>query len=276
MTEPLTNSDSERSADVLASRGVTRPIEIGIVLGTGLGTIADALEHAIVVPYDDLPGFPRGAVSGHAGRLVVGTWEGKHVAVMQGRAHYYETGDAGAMAIPLETLALLGAQIVVLTNSAGSMHLDWYPGGLAVVTDHINFSGTNPLIGAGSDSRFVPLADAYDRHLRARLRRAAAAAGTANLREGVYMWFSGPSFETAAEIRVAKMFGADLVGMSTVPEVILARRLGLRVAAVSVITNFATGIGSGNPSHSETKTVALSGSIGLKRLLRAFVRADDA
>lgn len=268
-------SNSDLALEILQDRGVSEPVEIAIVLGTGLGAIAEAVEEPIAVPYADLPGFPEISVSGHEGCLVTGTWEGTRVAVMQGRAHYYETGNAAAMQSPLETLALLGTQIVVLTNSAGSLHPDWYPGNIVVLNDHINFSGTNPLIGAGTDSRFVPLVDAYDRHLRTRMRKAGISANTANLREGVYMWFSGPSFETAAEVKVAKMLGADLVGMSTVPEVILARRLGLRVVALSVITNFATGISGGNPTHTETKNAALSGSVALKRLLRAFVRARE-
>ena len=269
-------SNSDLALEILHARGASEPVEIAIVLGTGLGGIADAVEQPVIVPYADLPGFPEDGVSGHEGCLVIGAWEGTRVAIMQGRAHYYETGNAAAMESPLETLALLGAQVLVLTNSAGSMHLDWYPGNIAMISDHINFSGINPLIGRRHpDSRFVPLVDAYDRHLRARLRRAAISANTANLREGVYMWFSGPSFETPAEVKVAKLFGADLVGMSTVPEVILARRLGLRVAALSVITNFATGISGGNPTHTETKTAALTGSVALKRLLRAFVRARE-
>ncbi len=266
---------SEEAAAVLAERGVTGPVEIAVVLGTGLGNIAEALENPVAVPYADLPGFPAGGVSGHAGRLVVGTWEGARLAALQGRTHYYETGDAAAMRVPLETLRHLGVRSLLLTNAAGSLHPDWYPGSLALVSDHINFSGANPLIGTSGDDRFVSLADAYDRHLRARLRRAAAQAGIAAPREGVYMWFSGPSFETPAEVKLAKLLGADLVGMSTVPEVILARRLGLRVAAISTITNFATGIGGGNPSHAETKDVALGASIALRRLLRAFLRARD-
>lgn len=270
-------SDSERAAEVLQARGIVDPIEFGLVLGTGLGTIAEAIEDAIVVPYSDLPGFPQGSVSGHEGRLVVGTWEGCRIAIMQGRAHYYETGNAAAMATPLETMALLGAQTMILTNSAGSLHLDWYPGHLAIISDHINFSGINPLIGVGADSGFVSLANAYDRTLRLKLKKAAISAGTPAPREGVYMWFSGPTFETAAEVKFAKAAGADLVGMSTVPEVILARRLGLRVAAISVITNFATGLSGATPSHSETKQAALSASVGLKRLLRAFIRnREDA
>ena len=268
-------TDIDTNIALLSERGITSPAETAIVLGTGLGPVADALENAVAVPYADLAGFPSAGVSGHGGRLVVGTWEGVRVAVLQGRAHYYENGDSAAMRVPLETLARLGTRQLILTNSAGSLHGDWYPGSLALISDHINLSGTNPLIGSVGDDRFVGLADAYDRHLRSRLKRAAAQAGITALREGIYMWFSGPSFETPAEVKMAKMLGADLVGMSTVPEVILARRLGLRVAGLSLITNFATGIGGGNPSHGETKDVALGGSLALKRLLRAFLRARD-
>ncbi len=268
-------TESEQAADLLKQRGVTGLVDVAIVLGTGLSAIADAVENAISVAYADLPGFPGEGVSGHAGRLVVGTWEGTRVAIMQGRAHYYEKGDAAAMKTPLETLALMGVQTLILTNSAGSLHPDWYPGSMALIVDHINISGLNPLIGSAGDDRFVALNDAYDKNLRARLRRAAVQGGVTALRDGVYMWFPGPSFETVAEVKLAKLLGADLVGMSTVPEVILARRLGLRVGAISVITNFGTGISGGNPTHMETKNIALSGSIGLKRLLRAYLRGRE-
>lgn len=269
-------TDAESNAALLRARGVSGPVETALVLGTGLGAVADALEGAVAASYAELAGFPAAGVTGHGGRLAVGTWEGARIAVLQGRAHYYETGDPAAMRVPIETLAALGVRNLLLTNAAGSLNADWYPGSLALVSDHINFSGTNPLIGAGGgDERFVGLADAYDRHLRARLRKAAAQAGIAAPREGVYMWFSGPSFETPAEVRMAKMLGADLVGMSTVPEVILARRLGLRVAAVSIVTNFATGVRGGDPSHAETKDTALGGALALRRLLRAFLRARD-
>ena len=266
-------SEGQAAAEVLRARGVTGAIETAIVLGTGLGVIADGLVDPIEVAFADLPGFPAAGVSGHAGRLVVGTWEDVRIAVMQGRAHYYETGDAGAMREPLATLHEIGVRTLILTNSAGSLHADWYPGSMAMISDHINLSGANPLIGSGGDDRFVSLVDAYDRYLRTRLRAAAAQAGVTSLKEGVYMWLAGPSFETSAEIKMAKLLGADLVGMSTVPEVILARRLGMRVAGISMITNFATGIGGGKPSHGETKDVALAGALGLKRLLRAYLRA---
>ncbi len=267
-------SDCDAALGILRDRGIAAPVEIAFVLGTGLGSIVDAVEHPIDVPYADLPGFPEPRVSGHAGRLVVGSWEGTRVAIMQGRGHQYESGDAAVMRTPLEVMAKLGARMVVLTNSAGSTHLDWYPGSIAMLSDHINLTGLNPLVGIEGDARFVPMNDAYDRALRARMRRAAAAAGIQALREGVYMWFPGSSFETVAEVKIAKMLGADLVGMSTVPETILARFLGMKVVALSMITNFAAGISGGPPSHTETKSGALSGSIGLKRLLRAFVRPD--
>ena len=267
---------SGQALAILRDRGITGPVRTAIVLGTGLSGVADSLEEAVAVPYADLPGFPQGAVTGHRGQLVVGRWDGVPVAVMQGRAHYYEHGDPRAMLTPIETLAGLGAQVLLLTNAAGTLVLDWYPGSLVVISDHINLTGINPLIGLPGDERFVALADAYDKALRARLRRAAAAGGVANLREGVYMFFPGPSFETPAEVRIAKQFGADLVGMSTVPEVLIARRLGLRVAAVSVVTNFATGLSGGNPTHTETKGAALGASVSIRRLFRAFVKIHDA
>ena len=266
---------SEAAARIMRERGVADPATIGIVLGSGLSTVGDNLDDAVAVPYADLPGFPASSVSGHAGRLVVGGLDGTPVAVLQGRTHYYEKGDAAAMAVPIETLVRLGCQSLILTNAAGSLHPDWYPGSLALISDHINLSGMNPLIGAQGDDRFVALMDCYDRRLRARLKRAATMASIAKLNEGVYAWFSGPSFETAAEIRMAKLLGADLVGMSTVPEAILARRLNLRVAGLSVITNFGTGLSGGNPNHGETKQVAVTGSMALRRLLKAFVRTGD-
>ena len=265
---------SEACAEVLRAKGVTEPVDIAFVLGTGLGSVVEAVEHPIVVPFSDLPGFPQPSVSGHEGRLVIGMQEGVRVAYMQGRAHYYETGDPGKMAVPLETLAFIGVSTLVLTNSAGSCRADLYPGNIALITDHINFSGSNPLLGIGNDGGFVSLNDAYDPRLQRRFKRACVSAGV-SLQEGVYMWFSGPSFETPAEVRMARILGADLVGMSTVPEVIIARRIGLRVAALSIVTNFAAGFTGGNPSHTETKDMALSGSIAMKRLLKSFLKTKE-
>ena len=271
---PESVNQSEQAAGIIRARGVIEPIELGIVLGTGLGSLVEAVENPVTIPFADLPGFPRGAISGHDGHLVIGTQEGIRVAYMQGRSHYYETGNPGTMAVPLETLAFIGAHSILLTNSAGSVRADLYPGMIAMVTDHINFSGSNPLLGMGDDGGFVSLTEAYDPRLQRRLKSAAASVGVA-LQEGVYMWFSGPSFETPAEIKMARLLGADMVGMSTVPEVIIARRIGMRVAALSLITNFGAGFASGNPSHTETKTMAGSGAISFKRLLRGFLRTKE-
>lgn len=269
-------ADTDSALEILRQRGVTQPVQFGLVLGTGLSNLGDSLDHPITIDYADLPGFPATGVSGHAGKLSVGTWEGVPVAMMSGRAHFYEQGDPRGMLEPLRTLKALGVQALILTNSAGSLNLDWHPGTLALISDHINLTGHNPLVGIGGDARFVSLADAYDKRLRARMRKAAVTAGANALREGVYMWFTGPSFETPAEVKVAKLLGADLLGMSTVPEVILARYLELRVVALSVVTNFGTGLHSGDPSHAETKDMARSSSIALKRILRAFFREEVA
>jgi purine-nucleoside phosphorylase len=266
-------TNSQDAIEALRQRGVTSLPPLGIVLGSGLGGLADEVEGALAIPYHELPGFPLPSVSGHAGRLVVGALEGRRVALFQGRGHYYERGDARAMGGAIEAFARLGGRALLLTNAAGALREEWTPPALVAIVDHINFSGTNPLIGLASDDRFVPLTQAYDPDLRASLFRAARDADLA-LHEGVYMWFSGPSFETPAEIRAAKILGADLVGMSTVPEVILARLNGLRCVAVSMVTNFAAGLAGGDPTHAETKEVAALGAANFKLLLRAFIRAQ--
>jgi purine-nucleoside phosphorylase len=250
------------------------PVDIAIVLGTGLGGVAEAVVDPVSIPYSDIPGFPITMVSGHAGRLVFGKLEGRRCAVMQGRSHYYETGDPAAMRVPIETLHALGVSTIILTNAAGSLNKDIQPGHLALITDHINLSGANPLIGDQEDGCFVSMTDAYSIRLRARVKRAAATAGV-RYHEGVYCWVSGPSFETPAEIRMMKLLGADLVGMSTVPEVLLARRVGIDVMAISIVTNYGAGIDKSAPSHGETKVVAATGGIGLRRLLMAFLRSLD-
>jgi purine-nucleoside phosphorylase len=262
---------SDPAVAALRARGLASLPPIGVVLGSGLGSLADEVENAVSVPYIDIPGFPVPTVSGHAGRLVVGELEGQRVALFQGRGHYYERGDPRAMAIAIACFKQLGGETLFLTNAAGGLREEWRPPALVAVTDHINYAGTNPLIGLASDDRFVPMVDAYDPTLRDRLGLAAGRAGI-ELHNGVYMWFSGPSFETPAEIRAAQILGADLVGMSTVPEVILARLLGLKCLAVSVVTNFGAGLKGGNPSHEETKELALAGSTNFKQLVRAFLR----
>lgn len=238
-----------------------------LVLGSGLGSLVDEVEDAVRVPYSDLPGFPLSGVTGHAGAVVAGNFAGTPILMLAGRAHYYEHGNAAAMRPALEVLAGIGIEKLLLTNAAGSLDPDIPPGSIMLVTDHINFSGSNPLFGEPTDRRFVGMTEAYDGGMRAAFERAAAATGT-KLHKGVYMWFSGPSFETPAEIRMARVLGADAVGMSTVPEVILARFLGLRVAACSVITNFAAGMTGAELSHQETKDIAPLGGARLATVLR--------
>ena len=262
------------AAALIRERAGAEPPSLGLILGSGLGHLADAVEGASI-PYDELPGFPHAGVSGHAPRLVVGDLEGARVAVLGGRAHYYERGDAAAMRVPLETLRALGCGALILTNAAGSLRADMPTGSLMMLADHINFSGLNPLIGEASEARFVPMGDAYDPRLRAGLRAAAQACGV-DLPEGVYAWYSGPSFETPAEIRAIRTLGADAVGMSTVPEVILARFLGLRVAAVSVVTNMAAGLSDEALGHEHTKAMAPLGAAKLERVLRGWLGSPRA
>jgi len=244
-------------------------VRTGLILGSGLGHLADAVKGA-AIDYGDLPGFPHAGVSGHNPKLVIGDLQGTRVAVFGGRAHYYENGRADAMRLPLEVLRELGADSLIVTNAAGSMRPDIPPGDLMLLSDHINFSGLNPLIGEPTDARFVPMTDAHDPTLRAALTAAADHEGIA-LKQGVYAWYSGPSFETPAEIRAIRTLGADAVGMSTVPEVILARFLGLKTAAISIITNMAAGMSDENISHEHTKAMAPAGAAKLEKILRRFL-----
>lgn len=260
----------ERLASLIRARAGPQPVRLGLVLGSGLGHLAEAVE-GVSLPYEELAGFPEAGVSGHQPRLVVGDLEGVRVAVFGGRAHYYESGNPAAMRVPLAVLKHLGAEALIATNAAGSLRADLPPGSLMLLSDHINLSGANPLIGEPSEARFVPMTDAHDPDLRARLRAAAEAAGVP-LGEGVYAWFSGPSFETPAEIRMARVLGADAVGMSTVPEVILARFLGLKVAAISTVTNMGAGLSDEAISHEHTKAMAPLGAAKLETLLREFLR----
>jgi purine-nucleoside phosphorylase len=245
--------------------------QTAIVLGSGLGGLVEMLERGVRVPYSELEGFPHSGVSGHAGELAAGYLDGIPVVLLSGRAHYYEKGDAGAMRWPLEVMKAIGIKRVILTNSAGSLRPEMDAGSVMMIADHINFAGANPLIGETSDARFVGLTNAYDAVMMGVFRKTAKARGV-TLNEGVYMWFSGPSFETPAEIRMARIMGADAVGMSTVPEVILTRFLGLDCAAFSVITNLAAGMTGAELSHGETKENAPRGGKILGELIAASLK----
>ncbi len=244
-----------------------------VILGSGLGSLVEALNDPVRIPYRDLPGFPQSAVSGHAGEFVGGTLSGVPVLMMSGRIHYYEKGNAAAMRLPLEVLKALGIEVLILTNAAGSVRDDMPPGSVMQITDHINFSGENPLIGEESDARFTGMTNAYDPDLAVAMRSAAERTGTP-LHQGVYMWFSGPSFETPAEIRMSRILGADAVGMSTVPEVIIARFLGLKVAAASVVTNFGAGMTGNEITHAETKEMAPIGGKRLATILKDMLASE--
>lgn len=265
---------AERNAALIRARTELSP-RVGMVLGSGLGDFTKSVEDAVGIPYGDLEGFAAPSVSGHTGMLVLGRVAGETVAVLSGRAHYYEHGRPDVMRVPLETLKALGVGDLVLTNAAGSLREEHPPGAAMLITDHINFSGTNPLIGETSEERFVGLTQAYDATLKAAALKAADAEGI-KLHEGVYMWFSGPSFETPAEIRAARTLGTDAVGMSTVPEVILARFLKLRVVAFSAITNYAAGMTGAELSHAETKAIAPQGGERLQRILQRMLAAWPA
>jgi xanthosine phosphorylase len=246
---------------------------VGIVLGSGLGAVAEAVEDATTVGYEELPGFPRPGVAGHAGRAVLGRLGGVPVCVLMGRAHFYEGGDALHRITPVRALRAAGAEILVLTNAAGSLRPEVGPGRLMAITDHINLTGHNPLAGPNDEAigpRFPSLRDAYDPALRAELHVAADELGI-DLADGVYLAVSGPSFETPAEIRAFRILGADAVGMSTVHETILARHAGLRVAAISAISNLAEGMSDRPLSHEQTLADAERAAGDLARLLEAFV-----
>jgi xanthosine phosphorylase len=263
----------------LAGRAPAPP-RVGIVLGSGLGAVADAVQTPVTIGYRELPGFPQPTVAGHSGRVVLGSIAGVSVAVLQGRAHLYEGGDPDALRVPVRALRGAGAEIVILTNAAGSLRREVGPGRLMAITDHINLTGVNILVGPNDDAigpRFPTLRDAYDPGLLARLRATAQGLGIP-LSEGVYLAVSGPTFETAAEIRSFGMLGADAVGMSTVHETIVARHCGLRVLAVSVITNLAEGLGDEPLSHEQTLRDAQRASADLSALLLGFLErlAADA
>ena len=265
----------EAAARVIGERAPGFEPGLGLILGSGLGGLADAIGDGVAIDYADLPGFPAPGVAGHGGRLVLGHVAGLPVACLQGRRHVYEGGDPGAMRAPVRALRHAGASALLITNAAGSLRPESPPGSLMAIADHINMLGVNPLTGPNDDEvgpRFPGLRDAYDPALRGLLRHCAGQLDI-ELPEGVYLAAHGPSFETPAEIRAFRTLGADAVGMSTVPEVILARHCGLRVTAVSAITNLAEGMGGEPLSHEQTLHHAALAADDLSRLTAAFCEA---
>ncbi len=258
------------SRDVLTERLGRHRADVAILLGSGWGAVADQVQGAVDVPYHDLPAFPRLGVGGHAGLLRAGHIDGRAVLVLAGRKHAYETGDADGMKGAIRTLAALGVKLLIQTNAAGSADPAMRPGELMLISDHLNLSQRSPLFGEPGDDRFVDMSDAYSRDLRTQAQAAARDAGI-TLHEGVYAWFLGPQFETPAEIRMARLLGAQAVGMSTVPETILARHAGLQVLALSLLTNMAAGMDSQALSHAHTLATAKAGEAQALRLMQAVL-----
>lgn len=262
-----------QAAEALRHRLEGRAPEVAIVLGSGLGFLADRLDNAARVPYPEIPGFPYPTVAGHAGELVCGQLEGKTVLAQSGRFHLYEGHEAAAVALPVRVFATLGASVLVVTNAAGGINRSLAPGTLMLIRDHINLTGRNPLVGARLDGeeRFPDMTEAYDPALRELARRSAREAGI-ELAEGVYAALLGPSYETPAEIAMLERLGADAVGMSTVHEVITARARRMRCVGISTITNAAAGY-SGRPlAHQEVLEIAERSREHLAALVRGIVR----
>jgi purine-nucleoside phosphorylase len=263
---------ADRAAKFILAKTKLRP-KIGVVLGSGLGAFADDLTNATRIPYEKIPGFPSSTAIGHAGRLVIGKADGIAVAAMQGRVHFYEGYSAQEVTFPMRVFGRLGIRAAILTNAAGGINLAFNQGALVVIRDHINLQGTNPLIGP-NDERFGPrfpdMTEAYAKPYREITLAEAKRLGI-EVHEGVYAALSGPSYETPAEIRYLRTIGADLVGMSTVPEVIVARHTGIRVLGISCVTNMAAGILDRPLDHTEVLATTERVKTQFIALLRAVI-----
>jgi purine-nucleoside phosphorylase len=262
----------DTSAGLLRARLGERRPRIAVLLGSGWGPFADAVTDAVTVPYAELPAFPRLAIGGHAGLLKAGRIGRQELIVLAGRKHTYETGEADGMKGVIRTLAALGVELLVQTNAAGSLDHAMPPGTVMLVEDHINLVQRSPLVGEPGDGRFVDMGTAYDATLRLQAQAAAVAATGHALPVGVYAWVLGPQFETPAEIRMLQRLGAQAVGMSTVPETILARHAGLKVLALSLMTNMAAGLSAETLSHGHTMATAQAASERAVALLAAVVQ----
>ncbi|NKB90231.1 MAG: purine-nucleoside phosphorylase [Acidobacteria bacterium] len=270
------------AADAIERRiGITP--SVALVLGSGLGAVADSLDEATRIPYEEIPGWPSSTVEGHAGQLVVGQSDGQAVAVMQGRVHLYEGYSPWEVTLPVRVLAKLGCRALILTNAAGGINPEFAPGDLMMLSDHLNLQGSNPCAGPNLEEfgeRFFDMTAPYDARLRELAHEVASTQGVA-LHEGIYAALLGPSFETAAEVRMLAGLGADAVGMSTAPETIAARHAGLRVAAISCVTNLAAGLSPDPLDHEEVMEVGARVRSTMTGLLTGLVSAvaaevDDA
>lgn len=275
MNETVAHAENVRlaAAKITAALGDLRP-RLALILGSGLGGLARLVEKPVTLAYRDLPGFPVLTVAGHAGQLLIGTLGGVPVIVMNGRKHFYETNDAYPLKTMIRTMKAVGVETLFLSNAAGSLRPHIKVSELMLITDHINFLGLNPLVGPNDDAfgpRFFSMTDAWDVDLRKKIKTVAQQSGI-TLHEGVYVAFRGPSFETPAEIHMAQGWGGDAVGMSSVPECLIARHCGLKVAGVSCITNMGAGLSDENLTHSHTLENAGKGAGAFEKLVLAAVK----
>lgn len=275
----MTNSATKNSYPHLAADYIKKLLPsfkptVGIVLGSGLGQFAEELEDTVSISYEDLPGFPKITVQGHGGKLILGYWKGVAVVCLQGRAHTYEgLENYNTVKTYVRTLKVLGCNYFIATNASGSLREDVGPGDLMLITDHINLQPSNPLIGPNDDEfgpRFYPLDNAYDKTMRTDLLTIAQK-NSIKLNQGVYISVLGPHYETAAEIKAFKILGADAVGMSTVPEVLVANHCGMNVAVIAMITNYATGLSKTSHSHEAVVSMASSAAEKLNTLIKEYI-----
>lgn len=260
-------SKAREAATYIEQQGIEK-VEVGLILGSGLGELADEIEHPIIIPYEDIPSFPVSTVEGHAGQLVYGVLGGKKVLALQGRFHYYEGYAMDEVTFPVRVMSMLGTESIIVTNAAGGVNQNFAPGDLMLITDHINSFGTNPLIGPNDDKfgpRFPDLTQAYDSDYQ-KLVKEVASELNLTLQEGIYYGTTGPTYETPAEVRMIQTVGGDAVGMSTVPEVIVARHAGMRVIGISCISNLAAGMGE-QLNHEDVITVTTKIRSSFKKLI---------
>lgn len=258
---------------ILSRLGNLKP-KIAIILGSGLGGLGDKVQGAVKIPYKDLPGFPIPTILGHTGELIAGKLNGVDVIALKGRKHFYETNDPYPLKTMIRTMKAVGVETLFVSNAAGSLRADIGVSQLMAITDHINYMAVNPLIGANDDDfgpRFPPMTDAWDPALRSKLKDAAKKTGV-KLHEGVYIAFRGPTFETPAEIRMAITLGAQAVGMSSVPDCVIARHCGLKVVGCSLITNMGAGLSDEKLSHAHTLEMAARGAADFEKLVAEFVK----
>lgn len=278
MTHPTETSNLYSQAQATASllrNAVDAPPRVAMILGSGLGALADEITDPTIIDYQDIPGFPVSGIEGHAGCLVFGELEGVDVVVMKGRAHYYEGWSMKEVTFPIRAFSLLGVDHLVVTNSAGGADPNYVPGDLMIISDHLNLTGDNPLRGPNEGEfgpRFPDMTDPYDGELRQLMRQVAAKLDV-SIKEGIYAGMAGPTYETPAEVAMVRQGGGDAVGMSTVPEVIVANHCGMKVAGVSCITNMAAGLSGQKLSHDEVKETADRVHETFVGVIRNFVAA---